>query len=167
LGRPLWREDGSAVCNCYWPSPAQSFSGPSPVGLVALFYRLRFETSLFVAFYVSQGHGGGIRHRLHTGIETRINYVSPFYNFGEDRILVTASDSSSITLCLSVAAGTCDNFLATVWFPHKPIRCWGNVSSEWISNSELFRLSGVMSQYMFQRFVNPLKQNVYCTYQLL
>jgi hypothetical protein len=26
LGRPLWREDGSAVCNCYWSSPAQSFS---------------------------------------------------------------------------------------------------------------------------------------------
>jgi hypothetical protein len=22
LGRPLLREDGSAVCNCYWPSPA-------------------------------------------------------------------------------------------------------------------------------------------------
>jgi hypothetical protein len=49
LGRPLWREDGSAVCNCYWPSPAQSFSGPSPVGLVAIFYCRRFETSFFVA----------------------------------------------------------------------------------------------------------------------
>jgi hypothetical protein len=34
LGRSLWRENGSAVCNCYWPSPAQSFSGPNPVGLV-------------------------------------------------------------------------------------------------------------------------------------
>jgi hypothetical protein len=67
LGRPLWREHGSAVCNCYWPSPAQSFSGPSPVGLVAIFYCLRFETSFFVASYDSQGHGGGIRLRLHTG----------------------------------------------------------------------------------------------------
>jgi hypothetical protein len=67
LGRPLWREDGSVVCNCYWPSPAQSFSGPSPVGLVAIFYCLRFETSLFFASYESQGHGGGIRPRLHTG----------------------------------------------------------------------------------------------------
>jgi hypothetical protein len=28
---------------------------------------LRFETSLFVAFYDSQGYGGDIRHRLHTG----------------------------------------------------------------------------------------------------
>jgi hypothetical protein len=33
LGRPLWREDGSAVCNCCWPLSARSFSGPSPLGL--------------------------------------------------------------------------------------------------------------------------------------
>jgi hypothetical protein len=32
-----------------------------------LFYCLIFETSLFVASYDSQGHGGGIRPRLHTG----------------------------------------------------------------------------------------------------
>jgi hypothetical protein len=69
LGRPLWREDGSVVYNCCWPSAAQSFSGPSPVGLVAIFYCLGFETSLFVASYDSQGHGGGIRPRLHTGSE--------------------------------------------------------------------------------------------------
>jgi hypothetical protein len=77
LGRPLWLEDGSVVCNCYWPSPTQSFSGPSPVGLVAIFYCLRFETSLLLASYDSQGHGGGIRPRLHTGsVET-----VPWYSF--------------------------------------------------------------------------------------
>jgi hypothetical protein len=38
--------------------------GPSPFGLVTIFYCLRFETSLFVASYDSQGHGGGIRPRL-------------------------------------------------------------------------------------------------------
>jgi hypothetical protein len=65
LGRPLWREDGSVVYNCCCPSPGQSFSGPSPVGLVAIYYCLRFETSLSVASYDSQGHGGGIRPRLH------------------------------------------------------------------------------------------------------
>jgi hypothetical protein len=32
-----------------------------------MFYCLRFETSLFVASYDSQVHGGGIRPRLHTG----------------------------------------------------------------------------------------------------
>jgi hypothetical protein len=32
-----------------------------------VFYCLRFETSLFVGSYNSQGYGGGIRPRLHTG----------------------------------------------------------------------------------------------------
>jgi hypothetical protein len=31
--RPLWREVGSVFCMCCWPLPAQSFSGPSPLGL--------------------------------------------------------------------------------------------------------------------------------------
>jgi hypothetical protein len=34
---------------------------------LAIFYCLRFETSLFVASYDSQGHGGGIRPRHRTG----------------------------------------------------------------------------------------------------
>jgi hypothetical protein len=38
VGRPLWPEDGSVVYNCCWTSPAQSFSGPSPAGLVTIFY---------------------------------------------------------------------------------------------------------------------------------
>jgi hypothetical protein len=62
--RPLWREDGSVFCKCRWPLPAQSFSGPSPLGLELVLYCLRFETSLFVASYDSQGHSGGIRPRL-------------------------------------------------------------------------------------------------------
>jgi hypothetical protein len=67
MGRPLWREDESVFCICRWPLPAQSFSGPSPLGLATVFYCLRFETSFFIASYDSQGHGGGIRPRLHTG----------------------------------------------------------------------------------------------------
>jgi hypothetical protein len=62
VGRPLWREDGSVFCICCWILTAQSFLGPT------IFYCLRFETFLFVATYDSQGHGGGIRPRLHTGI---------------------------------------------------------------------------------------------------
>jgi hypothetical protein len=69
VGRPLWREDGSVFCMCHWPLPAQSFSGPSSLGSATIFYCLRFETSLFVASYDSQGHGGGIRPRLHTGLQ--------------------------------------------------------------------------------------------------
>jgi hypothetical protein len=40
----LWREDVSVVYNCYWSSPAQSFSGPTPSGLMTTFYCLRCET---------------------------------------------------------------------------------------------------------------------------
>jgi hypothetical protein len=43
-GRPPWREDGSVVYHCCWFSPAQSFSGSSPTGLMAIFYIFRFET---------------------------------------------------------------------------------------------------------------------------
>jgi hypothetical protein len=43
-----------------------SFSGPSPLGLATIFYCLRFETSLFIASYDSQGYGECIRPRLHT-----------------------------------------------------------------------------------------------------
>jgi hypothetical protein len=68
VGRPLWREDWSVFCICCWPLPMQSFSGLSPLGLATIFYCLRFETSLFVVSYDSQGHGGGIRSRLHTGV---------------------------------------------------------------------------------------------------
>jgi hypothetical protein len=42
-------------------------SVPSPVGLVTVFYCLRFEASLSVASWDSQGYDGGIRPRLHTG----------------------------------------------------------------------------------------------------
>jgi hypothetical protein len=65
VGRPPWREDGSVFYIC-WPLPEQSFFGPSPLGLATIFYSHRFETSLFVASYDSQGHGGGIRSLLHT-----------------------------------------------------------------------------------------------------
>jgi hypothetical protein len=43
VGRLVWREDGSIVYNCCWPSPMQSFSGSSPAGLMTTFYWLRFE----------------------------------------------------------------------------------------------------------------------------
>jgi hypothetical protein len=52
------------------------FFGPSPLGLATVFYCLRFETSLVVASYDSQGHGGGIRPHLHTG------KMMPAYEFG-------------------------------------------------------------------------------------
>jgi hypothetical protein len=75
MRRCLWREDESVGYSCCWPSPAQSFSGPSPMGLATIFYCLRFETSLFVASYDSQGYDGRIQLRLHTGVNLLITPV--------------------------------------------------------------------------------------------
>jgi hypothetical protein len=53
----------------YAAGPRQrTFSGPSLLVLVTIFYCLRIETSLFIASYGSQGHGGNIRPRLHTDL---------------------------------------------------------------------------------------------------
>jgi hypothetical protein len=75
MGRFLWWEDGSVVYNFCWPSPAQSFSGPSSMGLVTIFYCLRFEISLSVASYDPQGYVGGIRPRFYNS--GRTEYMSP------------------------------------------------------------------------------------------
>jgi hypothetical protein len=64
---PLWWEDGSIIYNRWGRLPVQSFSGPSPMRLMTIFYCLRFVTSLFVNSYDSQGYSGGIQPRLHTG----------------------------------------------------------------------------------------------------
>jgi hypothetical protein len=71
--RSLWREDGSVVYNFSLPLPVEIFSGPTPMGLVTIIYCLRFETSFFVASYDSQGYGGRIRPRLHTGLSERVS----------------------------------------------------------------------------------------------
>jgi hypothetical protein len=71
---PLFRGTPSLtrgrVCLLYVPLALASavFLGRSPLGLAIVFYCLIFETSLFVASYDSQDHGGGIQPRLHTGV---------------------------------------------------------------------------------------------------
>jgi hypothetical protein len=105
VGHPLWREDGPVFCICYWPLPAQSFSGPSPLVLATVFYRLRIETFLFVASYDSQGHGGDIRPRLHTRYNSQLTIRSVY--IAPARI---AQKTSSIVAC-SVVAGK-------ITFPH-------------------------------------------------
>jgi hypothetical protein len=123
MGRPLWREDRSVFCICCWSLPTQSFSGPSPLGLATIFYCLRFETSLFVASYDSQGHGEGIWPRLHTGMSipagARVSHscisssltsrkTRPFCNNGRlllSRVVVGISQQR-VVYQESVSAGT-------------------------------------------------------------
>jgi hypothetical protein len=51
-----------------WPRQSSHFLARVPWDSTTIFYSLRFETSFFMAFYVSQGYGGCIRPRLHTGV---------------------------------------------------------------------------------------------------
>jgi hypothetical protein len=95
VGRPLWREVGSVLFMCCWPLPAQSFSGPSPLGLETIFYCLTFETSLFVASYGSQGHGG-IRPHLHMEDSLSVCYLHYSYNLSANRVEITSSNSRGI-----------------------------------------------------------------------
>jgi hypothetical protein len=64
VGRSLWRENGSAVYNCCWSSPAQSFLGPSPGGLVTIFYYVRLGITPTWGsgprIHIPQEHGGPI-----------------------------------------------------------------------------------------------------------
>jgi hypothetical protein len=73
------------VCLLYMQLALASavFLGAIFLGLVTIFYCLRFETSLFVASYDSQGHSGGIQPRFHTGKTTHwhwLPYFTHIYN---------------------------------------------------------------------------------------
>jgi hypothetical protein len=108
-------------------SPVQSFSGLSPVGFLTIFYCLRFETYLFITYYVSQGYGRGIQPRLHMGIAglslslmLQLTVSQPVWlqtdslcNIGTDCTENTASNSFSVVpfmyLLLRSCIGCCGN----------------------------------------------------------
>jgi hypothetical protein len=60
-------EDGSVFCNCCWLSLAQSFSGPSPAGLMTTLLSQIRDSQTWrdrSPYLYSQGHGGPV---IHTG----------------------------------------------------------------------------------------------------
>jgi hypothetical protein len=57
----------------------------------------QIETSLFIASYDSQGHGGGIRPRLHTGMSPIYSLLPYLFKVHFDIILVPSSRSSRRT----------------------------------------------------------------------
>jgi hypothetical protein len=89
LGRPLWTRGRVCPLKLLLASPAQSFWGSSPLGLMAMFYclssdsRLPFRRLLRLA---------GSRWRYSTPpphgcrSNSRINYVSPFHNIEANRM---------------------------------------------------------------------------------
>jgi hypothetical protein len=88
-------------------SPAQSSLRPSPLVLATIFYSLRFDTSLFVASYDSQSHGGGIRPLLHT------EYITLFKSQTQSHI-ATNGQSVSKSWCRA-PSGAHDQIFITVW----------------------------------------------------
>jgi hypothetical protein len=76
----------------------------SAVILVTKFYTLRFQTSLLVASYDSQGYGGGIRPRLHR----------EFYSKVEVTLRLTVSQSVSKSWCRAPCEAH-DQIVITVW----------------------------------------------------
>jgi hypothetical protein len=64
VGRPLWQENGSVVYNCCWSSPAQSFFGPSPNGLMTkiLLSQIRESPNLEGQVPVHKSPGNKVAH---------------------------------------------------------------------------------------------------------
>jgi hypothetical protein len=127
VGRSLWRVDGSVIYNCCCPSPAQSFSCPSPVVCATIFYCLRLETlptriarnrapqlyrqelgSLFVTSYDSQGYGGGIRTR-----STRGWYYS-LHTLVKVKVALRLAVSQSVSLLVEPHLGLMTRYLLLV-----------------------------------------------------
>jgi hypothetical protein len=75
---------------------------------VTIFYYLRFETSLFVASYDSQGHGWGIRPRLHTGYGVTVKSKSKSH-------CDWRSVSQSVSLCVKPNLGLMTRYLWSIF----------------------------------------------------
>jgi hypothetical protein len=124
------------------------------VGLVTIFYCLKFETSLFVASATRRATVE-VFDPASTRAGFQINYVSPCYDFSANRMEITTSNRSSVILSLSVAVEMCVSFVATLWFLQVyplPRMCFSEPLS---SNGRLcgasltahFRRSSVTPQY--------------------
>jgi hypothetical protein len=133
MGLSPWREDGSVVYNCCWPSQAQSFSGTSPVGRMTIFYCLRFDTSTTwrarSRIYIPEEQGGPV---IPTGIECSsrlfLRLTGLRWRYPN---LPPRGDVSCGAMC-KIRRGVCKRVLSTyvalshfrlnLWFPWSRIR---------------------------------------------
>jgi hypothetical protein len=145
---------GSVFCICRWPLPAQSFSGPSPLGLATVFYYLRFETSHFVAFYDSQGHGGGIRLRLHTGY-CSLTADSPTDSCYIASVRTTTQKTPLLYYWPRVCCGRClaTGVCVTVFYCRdrgkSPNSCQDSRSIRYTNRSTWMSFSNVLGMYVY------------------
>jgi hypothetical protein len=130
------------------------FLGSESFGIPTIFYCLRFETSLFVA---------GSRWRYSTppphGLLLNSRMTVPFYNSGrtEERSLPpTVRVLHCFIRATKRVSIPCQRF---DFYQHI---CCENVLAELLPTNVLFRLSGIMSQYVFlQIFRSPIVHESY------
>jgi hypothetical protein len=108
-------------------SPAQSFSGPSPMGLITIFYCLRFETSLFRRFL----RLAGLRCRYSTppphGIWQIVAAGLSGWHFSaaDTELSRSINSISSLTLTARVGRLNCCWSSPALQSPRDPRpRCW-------------------------------------------
>jgi hypothetical protein len=77
--------------------------------VVFVFYCLTFETSPFVASYDSQGHGGGIRPRLHTGDyrESKVKVKDMLRPMVSRRSVLVSSTHLGLTIRFLLLSDSC------------------------------------------------------------
>jgi hypothetical protein len=86
-----------------WGALSDEMTGP--VGLATIFYCLRFETSLFVASYDSQGLGGGIRPPPPHGCRHLLSNPT-LYNLSSRSVVVKDMRSIIEVITLSQSLGS-------------------------------------------------------------
>jgi hypothetical protein len=124
-----------------------------------IFYCHRFETpptwragpliyipqalgSLFIVSYDSQGHGGGIRTRLHTGTQ-QLNYWSSLYSPDTERVFLRCRETCPQSCSLATAVVLSPVYTAVTWQ-------WVSMSQYLLSYQVLFIvLTGIDSMFLF------------------
>jgi hypothetical protein len=123
------------------------FRESESLGLVTVVYCLRFETSLFVASYDSQGHGGGIRSRLHTGEECRDFIYNNSVRTSQETHYVSATETNRSVLFGETVSVYCENHMEhtnTLWVEYRnfiyknPVRI--SQETHYVSATETSRL---------------------------
>jgi hypothetical protein len=156
---------GSVVYNCCWPSPAQWFSGPSPMGLATIFYCLRFETSLSVASYDSLGYGGGIRPRLHAGFVWRISRCSLYrlarIHWNQCKLFVVTKTCLLKRRLLSNRGSTLDCVTSRKCLPK---RCLAMYCSILLSRKRVFTLRCLAMDYSVTLQFSNIRNAYQCQY---
>jgi hypothetical protein len=131
---------------------------------VATFYCLRFETSIFVASYDSQGHGGGIRPRLHTGRINQFTNELSFIIWGKPTREHHLEEF--VLFCFSFATKCAHRTAAQQWIIPCPFVAAGMcLASRWLAMDStlaaLFRLSGDAYRTVASQSHNINQNNIF------